>query len=148
MTEHSVPGELGVRGEPEIRRARGLRGVRGAVQVARDASEAILAATEALLRALVEANGISEEDVVSVLFSATADLTTAYPAKAARRLGWRDVALFGTQEQSVRGELPRVIRVLIHWQTEKGLAEIHHVYLGATTALRPDLKNDEKEVRT
>ena len=144
--ETNITGENRRRDEPEVQR--GLRGVRGAVQIAHDTEEAILAGAEELLRALVAANGIREEDVASVFFSTTADLTTAYPAQAARRLGWRRVALFGMQEQSIQGELPRVIRVLIHWQTEKGLADIHHVYLGETIALRPDLVMNKKEVRT
>lgn len=135
-------------GEPESRRERGLRGVRGAVQISRDSEEAILAGAEQLLRALVEANGIDEEDVVSVFFSTTADLTATYPAQAARRLGWLQAALFGTQEQFVQGALPRVIRVLIHWQTTRKLADIHHVYMGETIALRPDLALNKKEVRT
>lgn len=152
MAENNASGEPEVRGEPEVSGEpevrRGLRGVRGAVQVDRDDAEAILTGAEELLRALVEANGIMEEDVASVFFSTTADLTAAYPAQAARRLGWRQVALFGMQEQSIQGAMPRVIRVLIHWHTTKKLADIEHVYLGETSALRPDLVMIKKEVRT
>ena len=86
-----------------IRDERGVRGVRGAVQIACDDEAAILAGAEELLCALIAANGIREEDVASVFFSTTADLTAAYPAGAARRMGWRQVALFGAQEQAVRG---------------------------------------------
>ena len=122
-----------------------MRGVRGAIQVARNDEAVILAGAEELLRALIAANGICEEEVASVFFSTTADLTAAYPAGAARRLGWRRVALFGAQEQAVRGALPRVIRILIHWQTTRTLAEIQHVYLGEAAALRPDLATKEGE---
>ena len=128
-----------------IRDERGVRGVRGAVQIACDDEVAILAGAEELLCALIAANGIREEDVASVFFSTTADLTAAYPAGAARRMGWRQVALFGAQEQAVRGALPRVIRILIHWQTTRALAEIQHVYLGEAAALRPDLAMKEEE---
>lgn len=136
-------GKMGVAmAEREVRSELGVRGVRGAVQIKHDTEAAILAGAEELLRALVDANGICEEDVVSVFFSTTVDLTAAYPAQVARRLGWRQVALFGAQEQVVRGAMPRVIRVLIHWQTEKDLSDINHVYLGKAIALRPDLMND------
>ena len=122
-----------------------MRGVRGAVQIDRDDEAVILAGAEELLRALIAANDICEEEVASVFFSTTVDLTAAYPAGAARRLGWRRVALFGAQEQAVRGALPRVIRILIHWQTTRTLAEIQHVYLGEAAALRPDLATKEEE---
>ena len=141
-----MEAEQGVRGEREVREAlRSVRGVRGAIQIACDDEAAILAGAEELLRALIAANGIREDNVASVFFSTTADLTAAYPAGAARGLGWRRVALFGAQEQAVRGALPRVIRILIHWQTTRALAEIQHVYLGEAAALRPDLAMKEEE---
>ena len=141
-----MEAEQGVRGERGVREAlRSVRGVRGAIQIACDDEAAILAGAGELLCALIAANGIREEDVASVFFSTTADLTAAYPAGAARRMGWRQVALFGAQEQAVRGALPRVIRVLIHWQTARTLAEIQHVYLGEAAALRPDLAMKEEE---
>ena len=68
---------------------------------------------------LIEANGIDEDDVASVIFTTTPDLTAAYPAKAARDMGWTQVALMGCQEMDVPGGLPRCIRVLIHWNTPK-----------------------------
>lgn len=146
-----------MRGEAELRGERGgdrvermrpelrLRGVRGAVQIERDDAAAILSGAAELLQDLVAANGIREEDVVSVFFSTTADLTAAYPAQAARQLGWHRVALFGAQEQTVAGALPRVIRVLIHWQTARALDEIQHVYLGEAARLRPDREQKEEE---
>ena len=97
MAERDRRNETNITGENR------LRGVRGAVQIAHDTEEAILAGAEELLRALAAANGIREEDVASVFFSTTADLTAVYPAQAARRLGWWQVALFGMQEQSIQG---------------------------------------------
>ncbi len=123
-----------------------LRGVRGAIQVGEDDAAAIIDATEELLRTLIAANGIQENEVTSIFFSATADLRAAYPAQAARRLGWRQVALFGTQEQSVDDALPRVVRILIHWQTTRSLTQIQHVYLGEAATLRPDLVAEEEEL--
>jgi chorismate mutase len=115
------------------------RGIRGAITVEENTSEAILTASETLLRGLVEANGIAFEDVASVVFTTTADLDAAFPAKAARDMGQHDVALLCAQEIPVKGALPCCIRVLIHWNTDKRPHEIVHLYLGGAQALRPDL---------
>ena len=88
---------------------------------------------------MIEANEIDEDDVASVIFTTTPDLTAAYPAKAARDLGWTQVALMGCQEMAVPGGMPRCIRVLIHWNTPKGNAELRHIFLREAVALRPDL---------
>jgi chorismate mutase len=77
--------------------------------------------------------------MASVFFTLTPDLTSAYPAQAARDMGWRGVPLLCTQEMAIRGGLPRIIRVLIHWNTHLPQEEIKHVYLGEATRLRPDL---------
>lgn len=116
------------------------RGVRGATTVEVNEREAILAATRALLSCVVEANGIEVDDVASVIFSTTPDVNAAFPAVAARQLGWGDTALFCMHEMNVEGALPMCIRVLIHWNTSKSLKEIQHVYLGRAIVLRPDLK--------
>ena len=87
---------------------------------------------------IVEANGLKVEDVASAIFTTTPDLTAAFPARAAREMGWRDVALLDAQEIPVPGSLERCVRVLIHWNTEKSAAEIQHVYLKGAQALRPD----------
>ena len=116
-----------------------FRGVRGATSVEEDSAEAIWAATSELLKILIETNGIDEDDVASVIFTTTPDLTAAYPAKAARDMGWTQVALIGCQEMNVPGAVKQCIRVLIHWNTPKRNAELKHVYLGAAVALRPDL---------
>ena len=116
-----------------------FRGVRGATTVEANTAEAILTATGELLRAVIDANGIEEDDVASLIFTTTPDLDAVYPAKAARDLGWTQVALMGCQEMNVPGGLPCCIRVLIHWNTTKANHELRHVFLHGATALRPDL---------
>jgi len=114
------------------------RGIRGATTVEKNTAEAILAATRELLELIVEANDLKVKDVASAIFTTTPDLTAAFPAKAAREMGWRDVALLDAQEIPVPGSLERCVRVLIHWNTEKSAAEIRHVYLRGARTLRPD----------
>ncbi len=114
------------------------RGIRGATTVKENTAEAILAATRELLELIVGANDLKVEDVASAIFTTTPDLTAAFPAKAAREMGWRDVALLDAQEIPVPGSLERCIRVLIHWNTERSAAEIWHVYLRGAQTLRPD----------
>jgi len=106
--------------------------------VEKNTAEAILAATRELLELIVEANDLKVKDVASAIFTTTPDLTAAFPAKAAREMGWRDVALLDAQEIPVPGSLERCVRVLIHWNTEKSAAEIRHVYLRGARTLRPD----------
>jgi chorismate mutase len=79
-----------------------------------------------------------------VIFTTTPDLNAAYPAKAARQLGWTRVALMGGQEADVSGGLPMCVRVLVHWNTEKSLDEIEHVFLRGAAALPPDLSQSSK----
>ena len=116
-----------------------VRGVRGAIVVGKDEPEAILFATRDLLQTILDANpALRIEDLASVLFSATVDLASVYPAQAAREMGWELVPLMCVQEIPVPGSLARCIRVLLHWNTELSQAAVHHVYLGAATSLRPD----------
>ena len=117
-----------------------IRGVRGATTVEQNSTRAILSATEELLASMIEVNGISEDDVASILFTATPGLDAAYPATAARQLGWTRTALMGFQEAHVIDGLPHCIRVLIHWNTDKAMDEIQHVFLHGAVALRPDLQ--------
>lgn len=116
-----------------------VRGIRGAVTVKANTREAIAAATQELLRGMVAANRIDDRQIVSIFFTVTTDLNADFPAAAARAMGWHDVPLLDAQEMEVPGALPRVIRVLMHVETEIPRAEITHVYLGAAEALRPDL---------
>jgi chorismate mutase len=115
------------------------RGIRGATTVEADSAAAILAATRELLIQIMEANHLAAEDIASALFTVTPDLTSAFPAQAARELGWRYAALLDAQEVPVPGSLSRCIRVLIHWNTDRPQREVRHVYLRGAAALRPDL---------
>lgn len=115
------------------------RGVRGATTVTENSAEAILEATRELLQATVAANSINEPDIASVILTATPDLDAVYPAVAARQLGWTRTALMCVQEMAVPGSLPRCVRVLIHWNTDRSLDELRHVYLREARSLRPDL---------
>ena len=114
------------------------RGIRGAITVVENDADMILAATRELLQAIIAANGVQEKDVASVLFTVTTDLDAVYPAVAARQLGWTHTALMCAQEIPVPGSLPRCIRVLVHWNTEREIDEIQHVYLHDACRLRPD----------
>lgn len=116
-----------------------VRGIRGATTVENNTREEILAAARELLLALIEANHIDREYVASVVFTTTPDLTAEFPAVAARALGWTDVALMCGHEMSVPGSLPKVLRILMHVNTDAGLADIKHIYLRGASALRPDL---------
>ena len=121
------------------------RGVRGATSVDANDERMIIKATRALLERVVSVNGIEPEEIASVVFTSTSDLDASYPARAAREIGWNAVPLLCMQEMSVRGSLPRCVRVLIMWNTDTPSERIKHVYLGAAAALRPDLANKEEK---
>jgi chorismate mutase len=121
------------------------RGIRGATTVKSDIAATILTTTRELLIRIVEANDIAIQDIASAFFTITSDLTAAFPARAAREMGWQHVALLDTQGIPVPGSLSRCVRVLIHWNTEKPQAEIRHVYLRGAASLRPDLKEREEQ---
>lgn len=116
-----------------------LRGIRGATTVASNDSASILAATRALLEEIVRANHVSTEDVAAAFFTATNDLDAAFPAKAARLLGWHQVPLLDASEIPVPGSLPRCIRVLVLWNTDVPQDRVVHVYQGEARSLRPDI---------
>ena len=112
-------------------------GIRGAITVDANTKEAIVDATEELLREMVAVNGIAETDIAAVFFTTTKDLDAEFPAVAARlRLGWGNTALLGAQETNVPDSMPSVVRVLLLANTEKGKEEIVHVYLKGAIALR------------
>ena len=102
-----------------------LRALRGAITVEENSAQAILAATEELLRALIERNGLATEDMVSCLFTCTDDLDAEFPAVAARNIGLSAVPLLCTRELDVPGSLPRVIRVMLHCYADPALSLIH-----------------------
>jgi chorismate mutase len=114
-----------------------LRGIRGATTANANTRDAILDATRELLDALVRANDLRADDIASIYFTMTPDLDAAFPAAAVRGLGWQAVAALDAQAPRVMNDLPRCIRVLIHWDTG-GTRDIRHVYLRDAQALRPD----------
>jgi len=115
-----------------------LRGLRGATTASANTSQAILEATEELIRALQTANDFRPDDVESAIFTSSPDLTAEYPARAARRLGWDTVPLLGASEVAVPDGVPRCIRLLLHLYTTKAPRELKHIYLREAAQLRPD----------
>ena len=122
-----------------------VRGIRGATTAAANTREAIVAATRELLEHLIAANDLHPADIASAYFTMTPDLDAAFPASAARALGWNDVALLDAQAPRVTGDLDKCIRVLIHWNTERTEHEIRHVYLREARLLRPDRARSNTE---
>ncbi len=115
-----------------------LQGIRGATTVEANTAEQIIEATDELLRRLHEANGLQADDIVSAMFTMTADLDAAFPARAAEVHGWNIVAILHSTEIPVPGSLPRCIRLLVHAYTRRARSEVKHVYLRGATVLRPD----------
>jgi len=113
------------------------RGIRGAITVSANNRERILAATEELLMAMTQANRIAIEDIAAIFFTTTPDLNAEFPAVAARELGWSsNLALLCGHEMNVSDSLPHCLRILMLVNTEKGLEEIKHVYLGEAKKLK------------
>jgi chorismate mutase len=117
-----------------------IRGIRGAITVTSDEPDLILQATRELLEEILRENqGMQPEDVASAIFTVTEDLASTFPAQGARQMGWGLVPMLCAREIPVPNSLPRVIRVLVHWNTEVLQNEITHVYLRDAVKLRPDL---------
>jgi chorismate mutase len=117
-----------------------VRGVKGATTTKGTTAEDVLAATEQLLKTLIDENGIDQDDVASVQFTTSPDLVAEFPAVAAReRIGWTDVPLMCGHEMTRPGALSQCIRILILWNTDKAQNEIMHAYLNEAAKLRPDL---------
>lgn len=116
-----------------------VRAIRGATQLETDDRDHLLASVEELLRELLAANQLDTADLISVLFTATPDIRCEFPAVGARRLGLGDVPLICAQELDVRGAMPLVVRIMAHAETDRGRADIRHVYLRGAAALRLDL---------
>lgn len=117
-----------------------IRGIRGAVATQDNTHQAIYTATQELLSAILQANAdLDLRDLASAFFTVTEDLDAAFPALAARDMGWGQVPMLCAREIPVPGSMPRLVRVLLHWNTEHSQTEIQHVYLGETANLRPDL---------
>ncbi len=118
-----------------------LRAIRGATSVPADEPAAISAATAELLQEMIGRNGVDPGAVVSLLFTATPDLTSSFPAAAARSVGLGEIPLLCAQELAVAGSLPRCIRVLMHVYSERDYASLRHVYLREARGLRDDLQD-------
>jgi chorismate mutase len=117
-----------------------IRGIRGATTVTADEPELILQATRELLEEILAENeGMTPEDVASAIFTVTDDLASTFPAQGARQMGWGLVPMLCAREIPVPNSLPRVIRVLVHWNTDLPQDQITHVYLRDAVKLRPDL---------
>ena len=116
-----------------------VRAVRGAIQVDHDDRQEVLDATTELLTAVLSRNGLAPDDLISVVFTATPDLTSEFPAYAARQMGITDVPLLCASEIAVPGAMPRVLRLLAHVETDLSRAQVRHVYLRGAAALRTDL---------
>jgi len=121
-----------------------VRAIRGAITVDDNKKDLILEGTKELLEKIVEENDICEEDIISIIFSVTNDLNAAFPAAAAREMGWTNIALMCTNEINVPGSLEKCIRVLMHINTDKSNKDIKHIYLRKARTLRPDLAGEEK----
>ena len=119
--------------------ARTVRAIRGAIQVDANDRDLILKGTSELVTEVLRRNDVSVDDLISIIFTATPDLTAEFPAYAARQMGFHDVPLLCSTEIAVPGAMPRVLRLLAHVESERPRAQIHHVYLGGAAALRRDL---------
>ena len=116
-----------------------LRALRGAITCDEDTKSEIDTKTQRLVQEILERNGVGHDDLVSIIFTATRDLTAEFPATGARALGLGDVPLLCSTELDVPHGLARVVRVLVHCYTERPRDELHHVYLDGARALRDDL---------
>jgi chorismate mutase len=116
-----------------------VRAIRGATQVEADDREQVLEATRELVTAIMDRNELVHDDVISILFTATPDLVSEFPALAARELGFGDVPLMCATEMNVAHGMPRVLRLMALVETDRPRADIQHVYLRGAVALRQDI---------
>ncbi|MCX7839080.1 MAG: chorismate mutase [Anaerolineae bacterium] len=120
-----------------------IRAIRGATTANENTRQAILDATRELLLAIVQANQLDVADIISVWFTMTPDLDAAFPARAARELGWTNVALLDAQAPRVVNDVPRCIRVMIHCETNRTASDLRHIYLREAKHLRPDWAKEQ-----
>ena len=116
-----------------------VRAVRGATQLDEDTREHMLDRVAELVTDVMEANGLDVDDFISIIFTATSDLVSEFPAYAARQLGFSDVPLVCARELEIEGSMPRVVRLMAHVETDLPRADITHVYLHGAAHLRRDL---------
>lgn len=118
-----------------------VRAVRGATQIEADDREQLLEATAELVREVLDRNGLTSDELISVVLTATPDLVSEFPAYAARMAGLSDVPLLSATEIAVPGAMPRVIRMLAHVETDLPRGDVKHVYLRGAAGLRTDLNH-------
>lgn len=118
---------------------RTLRALRGAITLDEDTKDQVIDRSVELLRAMLERNDIEREDLVSVIFTATPDIRSEFPAAAARSIGISDVPLLCAQEIDVEGAVALCIRILMHMTTDRDPADLRHIYLRGAEPLRTDL---------
>ncbi|GAC1380729.1 MAG: chorismate mutase [Marmoricola sp.] len=118
-----------------------VRAVRGATQLETDEREHLLARVAEMVRGVMEANELTLDDFISIIFTSTSDLNSEFPAYAARQLGFHDVPLICARELEIDGSMPRVVRMMAHVETHLTRPEVTHVYLHGAAALRRDLVN-------
>jgi chorismate mutase len=116
-----------------------VRAVRGATQLDVDERDHMLERVTEMVTQVMDANGWDVDDFISIIFTATTDLVSEFPAYAARILGFTDVPLICTRELEIEGSMPRVVRMMAHVETDLPRADITHVYLHGAAALRRDL---------
>ncbi len=116
-----------------------VRAVRGATQLEEDVREHLLERVAEMVLDVMRSNALEVDDFISVVFTATSDLHSEFPAYAARRLGFGEVPLICARELEIEGSMPRVVRMLAHVDTELARSEVTHVYLHGAAALRRDL---------
>ena len=116
-----------------------VKGIRGATQLASDSPEEMKEAVTELIGEILRANSLSVSDLISVIFTATQDLVSNFPAASAREMGLGEIPLLCAVEIAVPASLPRTIRVLLHCNTDRTHQQISHVYLRGTSVLRSDL---------
>ena len=116
-----------------------VRAVRGATQLEQDTREHMLDRVAELVTDVMEANGLVVDDFISIIFTATSDLVSEFPAYAARQLGFSDVPLVCARELEIEGSMPRVVRLMAHIETDLPRADVTHVYLHGAANLRRDL---------
>ena len=116
-----------------------VRAIRGAIQVEANTPESIAAGTKELLAEILQANSLTPSSVISVILTATPDLNAAFPAAAAREVGFEAVPLLCAVEIDVPGALPRTIRAMAQVETDLASTEISHIYLHGAKALRRDI---------
>lgn len=116
-----------------------VRAIRGATTSEENTREKILEVTREMLSEIISRNGISSDDIVSVIFTLTPDLNAVFPAVAARELGMTDIPLLDMSQPLIQGALQKCVRILMHVNTDKENKDMKHVYLRGAKVLRPDL---------